>query len=58
MINKTKVETERAAIYNFKKTINIALVVYKKKENVQIISLNSVYKDEIINNILLKKGNI
>ena len=40
MINKVKVETERAATYNFKKTVNITFVVYKKKENIRMISLN------------------
>ena len=44
MINKTKIKAERAATYNFKKTINITLVVHKKKKNIQITSLN---KDRI-----------
>ena len=44
MISKTKIETKRAATYNFKKTINTALVVYKKKENIRITNLN---KDRI-----------
>ena len=44
MINKVKVEAERVTTYNFKKTMNIALVVYEKKENIRMISLN---KDRI-----------
>ena len=44
MISKVRVEAERVTIYNFKKTINIALVVHQKKENIRIISLN---KDRI-----------
>ena len=44
MINKARVKTERIIIYNFKKTVNIALVVHQKKENIRIISLN---KDRI-----------
>ena len=44
VISKARVKTERAATYNFKKTINAALVVYKRKENIRIISLN---KDRI-----------
>ena len=44
MINKARVEAKRAAIYNFKRAVNAAFVVYKKKENIRIISLN---KDRI-----------
>ena len=44
MINKAKIKAERATTYNFKKTINITLVVHKRKENIRITSLN---KDRI-----------
>ena len=44
MISKIRVKTKRAATYNFKKTINTAFVVYKKKDNIRIINLN---KDRI-----------
>ena len=40
VINKARVEIERVTIYNFKKAVNIAFVVYKKKENIRMISLN------------------
>ena len=51
MINKVRVEAERATIYNFKRTINIAFVVYKRKENIRIISLNK-NKMEAISTII------
>ena len=40
VINKIRVKIERVAIYNFKKAINTALVVYKRKENIRITNLN------------------
>ena len=51
MINKTKVKAERATIYNFKRTVNTTFVVYKRKKNVRITSLN---KDriEVINTVV------
>ena len=44
MISKVRIEAERAATYNFERTVNTALVVYKRKENVRMINLN---KDRI-----------
>ena len=40
VINKIKIEADREATYNFNKAINITFVVYKKKENIRIISIN------------------
>ena len=51
VINKARVKVERVTIYNFKKAVNIAFVVYKRKKNVRMTSLN---KDriEVINTVV------
>ena len=44
MINKVRIKAERAATYNSKRAVNTVFVVYKRKENIRITSLN---KDRI-----------